>query len=131
MSDRFGSKRTASIAGVAVIAVMAIFVLLPHVPGDLSLPALMLTVGAQGFVVRTYSIAVASHMAQIAPTAVPVAISLNMSAFQIGMAIAAALGGAVLDGLGAMTLPLIGAPLVALSLVIWRRVPTGDGESRP
>ena len=131
MSDRFGSKRTATISGLAVIAVMGVFVTLPFVPEGLALPALMLTVGAQGFVVRTYSIAVASHMAQIAPTAVPVAISLNMSAFQIGMAIAAAVGGAVLDGYGAMTLPLIGAPLVALSLLFWRRVPEGEREVAP
>ena len=130
MSDRFGSKRTATISGVAVIAVMGVFVALPHVPLNLALPALMLTVGAQGFVVRTYSIAVASHMAQIAPSAVPVAISLNMSAFQIGMAIAAAVGGVVLDSFGAMTLPLLGAPLVALSLLIWRRVPEGEREVR-
>ena len=81
--------------------------------------------------VRTYSIAVASHMAQIAPSAVPVAISLNMSAFQIGMAIAAAIGGVLLDSLGAMTLPLLGAPLVALSLLIWRRVPEGEREVAP
>jgi len=112
-----------------VIAVMGVFVTLPHVPPDLSLPALMLTVGAQGFVVRTYSIAVASHMAQIAPGAVPVAISLNMSAFMIGMAVAAAVGGWVLDHFGAMTLPLIGAPLVGLALVIWRWVPEGEREA--
>ncbi|RYY81752.1 MAG: MFS transporter, partial [Comamonadaceae bacterium] len=129
MSDRYGSRRTATLAGLAVIAVMAVFVALPYVPAELALPGLMLTVGAQGFVVRTYTIAVASHMAQIAPGAVPVAISLNMSAFSIGMAVAAALGGIVLDSYGAMTLPLLGGPLVALSLLIWRRVPEGDPEA--
>lgn len=129
MADRFGSRRTATISGLAVIAVMAVFVGLPYVPVDLALPALMLTVGAQGFMVRTYAIAVASHMAQIAPEAVPVAISLNMSAFMIGMAVAAALGGLVLDSFGAMALPLIGGPLVGLSLLIWRRVPEGERES--
>lgn len=128
MSDRFGSGRTALIAGAAVIVVMLIFIALPHVPPDLALPALMLTVGAQGFVVRTYSIAVASHMAQIAPGAVPVAISLNMSAFMIGMAVAAAVGGVVVDTWGAIALPMIGAPLVALSLLVWRTVPDGEGE---
>jgi predicted MFS family arabinose efflux permease len=128
MSDRFGSRRTATFSGVAVIAVMAVFAVLPYVPLELALPAMMLTVGAQGFVVRTYSIAVASHMAQIAPGAVPVAISLNMSAFMIGMAVAAAMGGVVLDSFGAMMLPVIGVPLVGLSLLIWRRVPEGDRE---
>ena len=128
MADRFGSRRTATMAALAVIAVMAVFVGLPHLPGELALPALMLTVGVQGFVVRTYSIAVASHMAQLAPGAVPVAISLNMSAFMIGMAVAAALGGIVLDSFGAMMLPLLGGPLVGLALLIWRHVPEGERE---
>jgi predicted MFS family arabinose efflux permease len=127
-ADRFGTRRTATIAGLAMIASMAIFVGLPFVPAAAALPALMLTVGAQGFVGRTYAIAVASHMAQIAPRAVPVAISLNMSAFMIGMAVAAAVGGIVLDRFGAMALPLIGIPLVGLSLLIWRRVPEGERQ---
>lgn len=125
MSDRFGSGRTATIAGLAVIVVMGIFFGLAYLPPEFALPALMLTVGAQGFVGRTYSIAVASHMAQIAPGAVPVAISLNMSAFMIGMAVAAALGGVVLDTWGAIALPLIGIPLVAMALIVWRSVPDG------
>lgn len=125
MSDRFGSGRTATISGLAVIVVMAVFFGLAYVPAEFALPALMLTVGAQGFVGRTYSIAVASHMAQIAPGAVPVAISLNMSAFMIGMAVAAALGGIVLDTWGAIALPLIGIPLVAMALLVWRSVPDG------
>lgn len=130
MSDRLGSGRTATIAGLAVIVVMLVFFSLAWLPPAFALPALMLTVGAQGFVGRTYSIAVASHMAQIAPGAVPVAISLNMSAFMIGMAVAAALGGIVLDMWGAIALPLIGAPLVALALIVWRSVPAGPGERR-
>lgn len=126
MSDRFGSKRTAMIAGLAVIVVMIVFVGLPFVPAELALPALMLTVGAQGFVTRTYSIAVGSHIAHIAAGVVPVAISLNMSAMMIGMAVAAAVGGIVIDSYGAMTLPLIGAPLIALALLMWRHVPEGE-----
>lgn len=130
MSDRFGSKQTATISGIAVIVVLGAFAGLPYLPAEYALTALMLTVGAQGFVVRTYSIAVASHMAQIAPGVVPIAISLNMSAFMIGMAVAAALGGVVVDTWGAMALPLLGAPLVALALLVWRRVPEGEPEIR-
>ncbi|WP_417308183.1 MFS transporter [Devosia sp.] len=126
MSDRFGSKRTAAISTLAVIATMLVFVLLPQVPREHALVALALTVATQGFFVRTYSISVASHLAQIVPGAVPVAISLNMSAFMIGMAVAAAVGGLVLDNLGALALPLIGVPLVAVALLIWRTVPEGD-----
>lgn len=129
LADRFGSRRTATIAGLAVIVVMGVFVALPLVPPHLALPALLLTVGAQGFVGRTYSIAVASHMAQIAPRAVPVAISLNMSAFMIGMAVAAAMGGIIVDNFGALNLALVGAPLVGLALLIWQRVPEGEGPA--
>ncbi len=128
MADRFGSWRTANIAALAVIAVLAVFVGLPYLPVDWALPLLMLTVGAHGFVGRTYSIAVASHLAQIAPGAVSVAISLNMSAFMIGMAVAAAVGGILVDSFGAMTLPLIGGLLVGLALLIWRKVPKGERE---
>ncbi|HEY9011781.1 MAG TPA: MFS transporter [Devosia sp.] len=130
MADRFGSRRTATIAGLAVIVVTVAFLVLPHLPPGLALPALMLIVGAQGFVGRTYMIAVASHIAQIAAGVVPVAISLNMSAFSIGMAVAAAVGGIVLDMYGAMALPLIGCPIVGLALFIWRRVPEGEPEIR-
>ena len=111
----------AAVVGVGHLSLEAV----QHGRPWLALPALMLTVGAQGFVVRTYSIAVASHMAQIAPGVVPVAISLNMSAFMIGMAVAAAVGGVVVDRFGAMALPLIGAPLVLLALLVWRTVPHG------
>lgn len=128
MADRYGSHRTATIAGLVVIVLMAVLVGLPHLPVAVALPALMLTMGALGFMVRTYSIAVASHMAQIAPGAVPVAISLNMSAFMIGMAIAAAVGGIVVDSYGAMALPLIGGPLIGVSLLIWRLVSEGEPE---
>ncbi len=128
MSDRYGSRVTATIAGLAVIAVTASFLLMPHLPRDFVLPAMMLTVAAQGFVVRTYSIAVASHIAHISPGAVPVAISLNMSAFSIGMAVAAGVGGVVLDSFGALALPLIGIPMVAVALLIWRRVPESVPE---
>jgi predicted MFS family arabinose efflux permease len=49
-----------------------------------------------------------------------------MSAMMIGMAVAAAVGGIVIDSYGAMTLPLIGAPLIALALLTWRHVPEGE-----
>jgi predicted MFS family arabinose efflux permease len=54
-----------------------------------------------------------------------VAISLNMSTFSIGMAVAAAVGGIVVDWWGALLLPLIGAPLLIAALLVWRTVPEG------
>lgn len=125
--DRIGSVRTGMIGGAAVLAVLGAYLVLPLLPSGLALPALLLLSGVQGFVGRTYNIAVTSHMAHLAPTAVPVAISLNMSTFSIGMAVAAGVGGIVIDLWGAMFLPLIGVPLVAASLLLWRRVPEEEG----
>jgi predicted MFS family arabinose efflux permease len=50
---------------------------------------------------------------------VPVAISLNMSGFNIAMAIAAAAGGVIVDRWGASVLALAGVPLVLGALGIW------------
>jgi predicted MFS family arabinose efflux permease len=69
-------------------------------------------------------------MAHLVPTAVPVAISLNMSTFSIGMAVAAAVGGIVVDLWGALLLPAIGVPLIVASLLVWRTVPEEDLPAR-
>jgi predicted MFS family arabinose efflux permease len=125
MADRHGSVPVGLVAGIAVLGVMLAYVGLPYLPQDWALPAMCLIVAVQGYVGRAYSIAVASHMAQLVPTSVPVAISLNMSTFMIGMAVAAAVGGLVVDAWGATALALIGMPLVVLSLLVWRTVPEG------
>ena len=67
-----------------------------------------------------------SQMTGKTTTAVPVAISLNMSTFSIGMAVAAAVGGIVVDTWGALMLPLVGAPLVLVAMLVWRTVPESD-----
>ncbi len=131
MADRLGSVRTGLIGGLAVLAVMLAYLVLPVLPDDLKLPAMLLVSGVQGFVGRTYGIAVASHMAHLAPTAVPVAISLNMSTFMVGMAVSAAVGGLVVDLWGATWLPVFGAPVVALAMLIWRTVPEGVEAAPP
>jgi predicted MFS family arabinose efflux permease len=129
--DTIGSVRTGQIGGVASLGVMIAYLLLGFLPEMLRLPGLMAVAVVQGFVGRTYNIAVASHMAYLAPTAVPVAISLNMSTFSIGMAVAAAVGGIVVDLWGALILPLIGVPLVVAALLIWRTVPEGTEHKAP
>lgn len=130
MADTLGSVRTGMIGGIAVVGVMAAYLLLPLLPAGWTLYGLLAISVVQGFVGRTYNIAVTSHMAHLAPTAVPVAISLNMSTFSIGMAVAAAVGGIVVDVWGALLLPLLGIPLVVASLLIWRTVPEGDVHAK-
>jgi predicted MFS family arabinose efflux permease len=131
MADRIGSVRTGLLAGMAVLGVMAAYLLLPMLPRDLALPGMLLVAALQGLVGRAYNIAVTAHMAHLAPTAVPVAISLNMSTFSIGMAVAAAVGGIVVDNWGALSLPLVGAPLVLLAMLVWRTVPESELHPAP
>jgi predicted MFS family arabinose efflux permease len=128
-ADRFGGVRTGLMSGIAVLLTMGAYLLLPLLPQELMLAGMMVVSAAQGLVIRAYNISVSSHMAHLAPTAVPVAISLNMATFSIGMAVAAGVGGFVVDSFGAMLLPVIGAPLVVAALLVWRTLP--EEERRP
>ena len=59
-------------------------------------------------------------MAHLAPTSVPVAISLNLTALNVGVAIAAMVGGAVVDAWGANAFGFVSVPVAlgALGLAL-------------
>ncbi len=124
LADRLGNRMAVTLASLMVIVVLLSFALLPHLPPGARLPVLLVVVGAQAYFLWAHAIAIASQMAHLAPSSVPVVISINMSAFNIGRAVAAAAGGLIVDTWGAGALPLAGAPVVALSIVIWLVVPT-------
>ena len=95
--SRQGGSPTASATGrrrlatsVAVMMTLSVLALLPMLPAGLHLPVLLVAFAIHAYVVWTFSIAVQSQLAHLAPSSVPVAISLNMSGFNIAMAIAAA-----------------------------------------
>lgn len=123
LSDRYGSRATAIGTGIGAIGTLALLWALPLMPEPTRLPLLMVAFAAHAFSVWTFSIAVQSQLAHLAPSSVPVAISLNMSAFNIAMAVAAWVGGVVVDGLGAHYIALAGMPLVAIAIVIWAMTP--------
>jgi predicted MFS family arabinose efflux permease len=123
LADWLGNRPTVTATSLMVIVLLAAYAALPHVPPDWRLPLLLVVLAVQGYVGWSYSIAVSSEMAHLAPSSVPVAISLNMAAFNIGMAIAAAAGGLAVDSWGASTLPFAFAPLVVVALAIWLAMP--------
>lgn len=123
LADWLGNRPAISAATMLVVVLLAAYVALPQVPPDLRLPLLLAVLALQGYVGWGWSIAMSSEMAHLAPTSVPVAISLNMAAFNIGMAIAAALGGMVVDTWGAAAVPYAGPPLVILALLVWLMLP--------
>jgi predicted MFS family arabinose efflux permease len=129
LADRLGNGRAVGAALLVVIAGLVGFAALPLLPAGLKLPVLMLLFAVQSYVGWGYWIAHCSQMAHLAPSSVPVVISLNMSAMNLGMALAAAAGGLVVDHWGANALPLAGVPVVVAALALW--LATANRAGRP
>ena len=120
VADRLGNRTAVISACGASIVVVGAFAGVPALPEGWRLALLFVLYGTLAYVAWGYWIAHCSEMAHLAPNSVPVAISLNLTAFNVGVAIAAGLGGAVVDGWGAHALAYVGVPIavVALSLAI-------------
>lgn len=84
VADHLGNVRTGLIARAAILVTMTLYLALPHLPRETLLPMMLTIAAVHGFVGRAYYIASSSQMAHLAPTAVPVAISLHASTFQVG-----------------------------------------------
>ena len=123
IADRLGNRPTVIVTVMLATVGLATYLLLPLTPEHLRLPALMALIAVQAYVGWGFWIAHCSQMARLAPTSVPVAISLDMAAMNIGMAISAAAGGVVVDTWGAGALPIVGIPVLIVALVIWLTIP--------
>jgi predicted MFS family arabinose efflux permease len=123
LADRLGNRKAAIIMTVITLGLLSGYIALPHLPAGIRLPALIGIITIQGYTIWAYAIAVASQMAHLVPTSVPVAISLNMSSFNVAMAIAAGAGGLIVDAFGASMLGVAGIPLVLGALALWVKSP--------
>lgn len=119
IADRLGNDLTVALSLLITIGAAGIFALLPVMPLEWRLPVLLVIYAVQGYLGWGYWIAHCSHMAHLAPTSVPVAISADMAALNFGMAAAAAVGGAVVDHMGALSLPYFAVPGAVLALGVW------------
>jgi predicted MFS family arabinose efflux permease len=118
ISDRVGNKTAVVVACAVLIATLAVFIPLPHLPVVLRPAVLIGTFGVLGYIGWGYWIAHCSEMAHLAPTSVPVAISLNLTALNVGVAIAAVVGGAIVDTWGANALGFAAVPIAVGALVL-------------
>lgn len=125
LADRIGNRMAVSLSTLALLASLGLFGVLPYLLPELRFAALMGAMGIMGYVGWAYWIAHCSEMAHLAPSSVPVAISLDLTALNIGTAFAAFAGGAIVDRIGAHALPLAGAPLVLAALAVWLLVTRG------
>lgn len=124
VADRLGNRTAVISACVAAIAVVAGFMAVPVLPEGWRLVLLFCLYLGLSYVAWGYWIAHCSEMAHLAPNSVPVAISLNLTAFNVGVAIAAGLGGAIVDGWGAQALAYVGVPIAVLALGLAVVTPT-------
>jgi predicted MFS family arabinose efflux permease len=119
LADRVGNRVAAIGTSMGILATLVVFAALPLLAPELRMPVLLGVLSIHAYAVWAWWLAVASEIAHLAPTSVPVAISLNMASFNIAMAIAAAAGGVIVDAWGASVLALAGMPLVLGALGIW------------
>lgn len=127
LADRLGSTNAILVTAVAQLGVLLAFIGIAWLPAGLALPAFLTTMGVASFVTWAYWPAQSSRLAELAPTAVPLALALNMTAFNIGIAITARAGGATVDTLGALAAVWVAVPFAVVTiLVVW-----WVGRSRP
>ena len=123
IADRLGNRLTVIAATLTMVLGLAVFALLHAVPPEGRLAVLMVAFPALGYIGWAYWIAHCSQMAHLAPSAVTVAISLDMAAMNFGVALAAAAGGAIVDRWGAWALPYAGVPIGIAALAVWLAMP--------
>jgi predicted MFS family arabinose efflux permease len=98
LADRFGSRRTVTLAMLALLAPLGGLAALTLLPQEMRFAVLFAALVLMGYVGWVVWLAHCSHMAHLAPSSVPVALSLDLTAFNIGIATAALAGGADLAG---------------------------------
>jgi predicted MFS family arabinose efflux permease len=131
IADRIGNRTMAIGASLVTVGTLTVLAVLPLMPEALRMPVLLATVVVGGYVGPAYGIVVGSELAHLAPSSVPVAISLNMSAFSIAAAVAAAGGGVIVDAWGASALAVAGVPPVLGALAIWLTTGRRAGSPLP
>ncbi len=123
VADRLGNRVTLIGATLVLVAGLALVSALPHLPVGWRLPAILVAYGMQGYIGWMYWIAHCSEMARLAPNSVPVAISLDLTAMNVGIAIAAGFGGLLVDAWGINALCLAAIPVAVAGVALWLIVP--------
>jgi predicted MFS family arabinose efflux permease len=128
VADRVGpanATRIASLAQIVLLLGFAACVVVPTVAGG---PLLFVLYVLAGFVGWSFWPSQSSLVAGLSPGAPALAISLSMTALNIGVALAARIGGVVVDNASVVWLGLVGAPFaiasfLALTLFLPRKQP--------
>jgi DHA1 family inner membrane transport protein len=110
-TDRVGPPRMLLASCVTLAASLAAF----SVFGGWA-PGVLVTVGMWGLTLGVFVPTQQSRLVALAPAGVDVGLALNLSALSVGMALGAAVGGAVIEHGGLAALGHVGAAIITLAL---------------
>jgi DHA1 family inner membrane transport protein len=111
ITDRIGARRTTILAAAAQVALLAALAAAGSLPTTVGAIALFVIVPAIAVMGWGFYMAQASLISSLVPGSPVLALALNLTAMNIGVALAARLGGAILDGVGVFW--LAAAPISA------------------
>jgi predicted MFS family arabinose efflux permease len=117
VADRIGAANALRLASLAQIALLGGFAGCVMLPGAVAAPAFVLLIGLSGFVGWSFWPSQSSLIATLSPAAPALAISLSMTALNIGVALAARVGGIVVDNASVIWLGLAGIPFAVAAFV--------------
>jgi predicted MFS family arabinose efflux permease len=118
LADRIGGRQTMLVIGGLMVVLLAAVPLLAVLPRPIVLPAFLLHMLLYGVVSWGFFPPQLHRLAALAPAAVPLSASLNLTSMNIGGAFSALVGGLVLENLSIGWLGPIGAVTAVVALVI-------------
>lgn len=123
VTDAFGPRRTMALFLVALIVLLAALPLVAMVPMELREPAFLAYIFLFGGLTWGFFPAQLLRLAALAPKSVPLAASINLTAANIGGAIAALIGGFAFEQAGLFGVGVGGAMIAVLALITTNLVP--------
>ena len=118
MVDRIGSQRTQLIMIFIHVAAMLALPLIAQLPSAWLAPAYLLARGLSGVSGWAFYTAQISHLSVVAPASASLAISINSTALNIGVAAGAIIGGVVIERFGVVEIGLAGGLISAVGLIL-------------
>lgn len=116
LSDRLGSRGTLVVFIAALVLALLLLWPITRLPLWLRLPAYFGYMALLGLICWGFFTAMLSRLGALAPSAAPLAVSLNSTAINLGVAVAAVLGGVALTRFGTEFIGIAAVPFVLAAL---------------
>jgi predicted MFS family arabinose efflux permease len=118
LADRFGARRMTIAMSWATAALLVLLWAATGLPRPLADPVFFVLMGLIGLAGWAFWPAQNSLLGSLAVESAPMILSLNVAAVDTGVALAAAVGGPILDHAGAPALVLVAAPFALLAALL-------------